>query len=154
MAFLPGYRLQKGTTLDRARLLEFAQRTYRELYPERDFAHLAQTVEQYFSSQTPLWWVEIDDPEVVGEPVACLWLGNAVDQLSGQRHAHIFLIYVAPDHRRKGIASTLVHYAERWARKRGDGQMGLQVFAENSAAIALYEKLGYRPLSWWMIKPF
>ena len=45
------------------------QRTYQELVPEQDFSHLAQTVEQYFSRETPLWWVE---SATYSEPTALL----------------------------------------------------------------------------------
>lgn len=152
-----GYHFTRGSTLDRARLVKFAQRTYRELYPDREFAHLADTVERYLNRHTPLWWVEVEADES-GLPssrqiVGCLWMGNAVDQVDGDRHAHIFLLYIDPQHRRRGLASALIHKAETWAQQRGDRQMGLQVFAHNQAAIALYEKLGYRVLSHWMTKP-
>lgn len=155
--FVPGYRLRKGSTIDRARLVKFAQRTYSELYPDQDFAHLPRLVEQYLSSKTPLWWVESQNNDDAGFPqhrqaLGCLWLGNAVDQLDGDRHAHVFLLYVDPQHRRQGIGSALIHHAETWARQRGDRQLGLQVFADNQAAIHLYEKLGYQTFSHWMVK--
>ncbi|WP_159787134.1 GNAT family N-acetyltransferase [Sodalinema gerasimenkoae] len=155
--FVPGYRLRKGSTIDRARLVQFARRTYHELYPTQDFAHLPRLIEQYLSAKTPLWWVEAQQEENDGFPhrrqaLGCLWLGNAVDQLDGDRHAHIFLLYVDPEHRRQGIGSALVHHAETWARQRGDRQLGLQVFADNQPAINLYEKLGYRTFSHWMVK--
>ncbi len=60
--------------------------------------------------------------------VACVWVGNAVDQAQGDRHAHIFLLYVVPEHRRRGIGTALMRYVEAWARVRGDRQIGLQVF--------------------------
>jgi GNAT superfamily N-acetyltransferase len=155
------YVLWSGSGLDRALLVKFMQRTYQELYPDQSFAHLAQTVEQYFSKETPLWWVGQADSHNSGlgtgssvrSPVACLWLGNAIDQVRGDRHSHIFLLYVLPTHRRKGIGSALMHHAEEWARVRGDRQMGLQVFVANQPAINLYQKLGYTPQSVWMVKP-
>jgi ribosomal protein S18 acetylase RimI-like enzyme len=124
------------------------QRTYQELYPQQNFAHLAQTVEQYLSKDTPIWWVCRDQ-----SPIACLWLGSAIDQVTGDRHAHILLLYVQPAHRRQGIGSALVSQAEDWARQRGDRQMGLQVFQQNQPALRLYETLGYAPQSLWMTKP-
>jgi ribosomal protein S18 acetylase RimI-like enzyme len=124
------------------------QRTYQELYPQQSFAHLAQTVEQYLSKNTPIGWV------IYGRsPIACLWLGSAIDQVTGDRHAHILLLYVDPVHRRQGIASTLMNQAEDWARERGDRQIGLQVFQHNQPALSLYEALGYAPQSLWMTKP-
>lgn len=127
------------------------QRTYQELFPEQDFSHLAQTVEQFFSKETPLWWVESVGAGT-GEKAACLWVGNAVDQVRGNRHTHVFLLYVMPQHRRRGIGKALMSYVENWARMRGDRQIGLQVFQANEPALNLYSQLGYQTQSLWMVK--
>jgi ribosomal protein S18 acetylase RimI-like enzyme len=165
---IPSYSIRQGSTLERSQLVKFIQRTYQELFPEqKDFAHLAKTVEQYFSKDTPLWWVELADEEAAKQardreqnithspssPVACLWMGNAIDQIQGDRHAHIFLLYVAPEHRRRGIGTALMQHAENWAKQRGDRQIGLQVFQSNPIALNLYNHLGYQTQSLWMIKP-
>ncbi|MEG3846302.1 GNAT family N-acetyltransferase [Microcoleus sp. herbarium19] len=171
---IPGYWLRSGSGLDRAKLLKFLHRTYAELYPDRELGHLAQTVEHYFSKQTPVWWVECQKNSSEGEEifpalpsqhlnpksqvqnlnsvVGCLWLGNAIDQTTGSRHAHIFLLYIAPEHRRRGLGAALVIHAENWARLRGDMQIGLQVFLSNQPAMNLYQKLGYQSHSVWMVK--
>jgi ribosomal protein S18 acetylase RimI-like enzyme len=166
---LPGYNIRSGSTTDRALLVKFMQRSYEDNFPQQDFSHLAQTVEQYFSQNTPLWWVEAD--EAVGEdegvreakkpslssplslpPVACLWVGNAIDQVGGSRHAHVFLLYVVPKYRRRGIGTALMRYVENWAMQRGDRQIGLQVFPSNQTALHLYQQLGYQTQSLWMVK--
>ncbi len=161
MPLPPGYQVKLGSSLDRALLLKFMQQTYQEMEPGGDFAHLVTTVEQYLSQETPLWWVNLLTPcqvsgsvflEPVPQPIGCLWLGTAIDQLTGSRHAHVFLLYVAPDHRRQGIGTVLMHQAETWARDRGDGQIGLQVFQTNEAALSLYTGLGFQPRSLWMVK--
>ncbi len=153
----PEYRLRAGSRREQATLVKFMQLTYQELFPEQeDFAHLAETVERYFSRETPLWWVEVlNQEESPYRPatVAGLWMGNAVDQVEGDRHAHVFLLYVMPEHRRLGIASALMHHAEDWARNRGDRQMGLMVFQINQPALDLYQRLGYQTHSLWMVKP-
>jgi GNAT superfamily N-acetyltransferase len=123
------------------------QETYQELYPAHSFAHLAQTIEQFLSPETPLWWVEHDR-----HPIACLWMGTATDQIRGDRHTYIFLLYVSPAHRRQGIAAALMKQAEEWAKEKGDRQIGLQVFQHNQPALNLYEKLGYAPQSLWLTK--
>ena len=146
-----GYRLRSGSGLDRALLIKFMRRTYQELHPDQSFAHLAQTVEQYLSKETPLWWVE--SAETAATPVGCLWLGNAINQVNGDRHAYIFLLYVQPEHRRRGLGAALVRLAENWAIARGDRQVGLQVFAQNQPALSLYSKLGYQTQSLLLIKP-
>ena len=143
------------------------QRTYQDMFPQHDFAHLARTVEQYLSRDTPLWWVDkevgesphIDSPlppcppaPLLSSPVACLWVGNAIDQVQGDRHAHIFILYVVPEHRRRGIGTALMRYLENWATQRGDRQIGLQVFQSNQPAVNLYNHLGYQTQSLWMVK--
>lgn len=151
--------------------------SYEELFPHQNFSHLAQTVEQYLSKETPLWWVDVlDDEKQKTEyrrhenyispsslnsspdskkpptPIACLWVGNAVDQVQGDRYAHIFLLYVKPEHRRRGVGRALMRYVENWALSRGDRQIGLQVFQSNTTALNLYHQLGYQNQSLWMVK--
>ncbi len=160
---IPGYKLRSGSGLDRALLLKFMHRTYQELYPDQDFSHLSRTVQQYFSAETPLCWVEIAPkkqptlplslphrPQI--NPIACLWLGTAVDQVEGDRMTHIFLLYVTPEHRRQGIGSALMRHAEWWTKKRGDRKISLQVFVQNQPALNLYKKLGYQPQSISMVR--
>ena len=126
--------------------------TYQELFPQQtDFSHLALTVEKYLSSNTPLWWMQLHKP--TRDPVACLWMGNAVDQVSGDRYAHIFLLYVSPEHRRRGIAKALMNQAQNWAKARGDRQIGLQVFPHNQPALTFYQSLGFHTHSLLMLKP-
>lgn len=144
-----GYTLQCGSTLDRAVLNKFMQITYAELFPGNSLTHLRVTVEQFFSHDTPLWWVTDEQQSRIG----CVWLGIAIDQSSGKRHAHIFLLYVKPEHRRQGIARALMQVAETWAKNRGDRQIGLQVFTNNQPAVNLYKALGYQVKSYAMLKP-
>lgn len=161
-----GYSLRQGSVLDRALLVKFMHRTYAELSSQDHSAHLAHTVDHYFSQETPLWWVYPQDGEaasaqprglpsskLVLSPIACLWLGSAIDQLRGDRHAHIFLLYVDANHRRQGIGRALMQLAETWAQERGDRQIGLQVFQANWPALNLYQQLGYQTQSLWMVKP-
>jgi ribosomal protein S18 acetylase RimI-like enzyme len=143
-----GYTLKSGSLIDRTLLNKFMAMTYAELFPGNSVTHLTTTVEQYFSVDTPLWWV-FDETQ---RAIACLWLGVAIDQSSGMRHAHIFLLYVRSAHRRQGIAKALIQLAETWASQRGDRQIGLQVFANNPPAVALYQSLGYEIAAYAMLK--
>jgi ribosomal protein S18 acetylase RimI-like enzyme len=178
----PGYCLYQGTTRDRGLLVDFLQRTYSSLFPEKtSFSHLSQTVESYFSWRSPLWWVvperdeeillrdvkdfspdgdplglmdQISSPDNFSDltrstptpkPIAGLWLGNAVDQVTGNRHGHVFMLYVDPLHRRQGIATALMAQAQQWGKERGDQCLALQVFTHNQGAMRLYEKCGFTP---------
>ncbi len=149
---LPGYNLRIGTGKERALLVKFMYQTYQELFPKQeDFGHLNQTVEKYFSSTTPLWFVQAIKEEAI-TPVGCLWLGNTIDQIKGDRHSHIFLLYVSPQYRHQGIGSSLMNYAHSWATSRGDRQISLQVFPGNQVALNFYQHLGYQTNSLQMVK--
>jgi putative acetyltransferase len=53
-------------------------------------------------------------------------------------------LMVAASRRRRGIGSALMGAAELWAKGAEISKLELHVFPHNPAAIALYEKLGYR----------
>ncbi len=152
-SLLPDYYIRPGSTLEQSLLVKFMQQTYQELFPQQDFTHLVATVEQYLSPHTPLWWVDYlgagASPQL---PIGCVWVGNAIDQVQGDRHAHIFLLYVVPEHRRRGVGTAVIKYVENWAVQRGDRQIGLQVFPSNPTALNLYNHLGYQTQSLWMLK--
>jgi ribosomal protein S18 acetylase RimI-like enzyme len=147
--------IRRGSTQDKALLITFMKRTYQDIFPNQDFSHLSLTVEQYLSNDTPLWWVDFvgeQREDVSPFPIACLWMGNAIDQITGLRHAHLFLLYVVPEYRRRGVGKALMQYGETWAKARGDKQIGLQVFANNTPALNLYDQLGFQTQSLWMVK--
>jgi ribosomal protein S18 acetylase RimI-like enzyme len=143
-----GFSLARGSTTDRALLLKLLHRSYREFYPETGFAHLQDTLQSYFTEETPLWWVRNRAGVVSG----CLWLGTSIDQISGDRHSHIFLLYVLPEYRRQGIGSALMQVAEDYSQQRGDRQITLQVFQTNETAQQFYRSIEYAPHSILMRK--
>ncbi len=152
------YCLEAGSALDRARLVKFMQRAYRELGATDAIAHLADTVERHFSASSRLWWlVEKSSVQPSGLPgtnrpdsSGCLWLGEAIDQRSGLKQAYVFLLYVNPDQRQQGLGTALMHHAHEWAAQQGYSQIGLQVFEDNAPALKLYQKLGYRSQARWL----
>ena len=46
-------------------------------------------------------------------------------------------------HRRRGLGEALVSHAIRWAREAGVHRIQLAVVTDNTAAVSLYEKLGF-----------
>jgi ribosomal protein S18 acetylase RimI-like enzyme len=145
----PGYKLRRGHDRDRSILLKFLMQAYQEHYPAQSFVHLRTTLEQYWSDETPVWFIEQDNARCVG----CLWMGSGYEQITGDRYTHIFLIYIAPDYRRQGLGRRLLIHAEEWTKARGDSALGLQVFVDNSVAQALYHQMGYQPRSTFLLKP-
>lgn len=61
----------------------------------------------------------------------------------GSTIARIYSLVVHPEARGHGLGIRLVHAAQTEARKRGCSTMSLEVRADNQAARALYERLGY-----------
>ncbi|MGP4096879.1 GNAT family N-acetyltransferase [Nonomuraea sp. KM90] len=55
----------------------------------------------------------------------------------------VFCMATHPDHRRKGVARALLAALARWSEERGADRLYLQVEADNGAARALYEGLGF-----------
>jgi N-acetylglutamate synthase len=55
----------------------------------------------------------------------------------------ISLLQTAPEARRRGIAQQVVHGLARWAAQHGSTRAYLQVEERNTAAVALYGKLGF-----------
>ncbi len=150
---LPGYYLHQGAQKDRALLVKFMQLTYREILECTEiFSHLALTVERYFTPETPLWFV-FPEQSKKETKIACLWMGNGIDQVSGERYYHVFLLYVCPEYRHLGIASALLKKAQELAIARGDSQIGLSVFKNNQAALNLYQNFGFQTQSLLMLKP-
>ena len=148
-----GYELKSGGSRDRSLLVKYMRYTYQELDPQQqNFTHLTDTVNRFFSPQTPLWLVKKVNQTGKSRTVGCLWLGNAIDQRTGISYAHILLIYVHPQHRHQGIGTALIQQAENWAKARGDRSLGLQVFTDNQPALSLYRRQGFQTQSLLMVK--
>jgi ribosomal-protein-alanine N-acetyltransferase len=56
---------------------------------------------------------------------------------------HLMNVAVSPEHRRGGVATTLIN--ELLARSSADARLTLEVRTSNGAAIAMYERFGFRP---------
>ncbi len=66
------------------------------------------------------------------------------DPHPASRHVADIGLMVAASHRRRGIGNALLEAAVDWARATGVRKLELHVFPHNEAAIALYERFGFR----------
>lgn len=64
----------------------------------------------------------------------------------GTTLARLYSIATAPAARGRGIGASLLAAAEQAARDRGCRALRLEVRVDNTAAITLYERAGYRPI--------
>jgi ribosomal protein S18 acetylase RimI-like enzyme len=151
---LDRYQLKLGSTKDSNLLAKFMQLAYQELFPDRqNFFHLLATVEKYLHASTPLWWVRSPaQPNNQSEYIACLWMGKAQDQITGEDLAYIFLLYVNPEYRRLGIGKALLEEGTNWALSKNYKQISLQTFTHNQIALNLYQNLGFEPQAFLLNK--
>ncbi|MEV0002915.1 GNAT family N-acetyltransferase [Micromonospora sp. NPDC050980] len=56
-------------------------------------------------------------------------------------------LYVAPDHRRSGIANALLQHVIRNARAAGAHRVSLQTETDNIPALTLYTDIGFQPVT-------
>lgn len=78
-------------------------------------------------------WVCIDDGVVMGYFVMSVAVGEA----------HILNVCVNPKFRRQGLARAMIRFMFRLAGERGADTMFLEVRPSNTAAVTLYEDLGF-----------
>jgi len=143
------YRLQQSRAWQGGILLRFLQAAYGELTPQTELGHLGRMVEHFYQPETTPLWILSDG----SAPLGCLWLGSALDQTTGGGVAYIFLVYIHPVHRRRGLATYLLTKAAEWAKSQGFSQLNLQVLAESAAAQALYAKVGFLPRAYLLSRP-
>ncbi len=65
----------------------------------------------------------------------------------------VYRIGIDEAHRRRGYATAALEALEREARRLGATRISRYVFGSNAAARALYEKVGFRPLSRLLARP-
>ena len=74
-----------------------------------------------------------------GDSVAGTIALNQITKIKGE----LLMIFVHPDHQRKGIGSALVNYAEEVAKEMGYKELTLSTMEQADWAVKFYEKLGY-----------
>lgn len=72
------------------------------------------------------------------EPVGRLWLSTQGTM------AFVYDVEVLEGQRRKGYGAAIMNAGALWCRDQGHPVLGLNVFAHNPGARALYDRLGYR----------
>ena len=85
------------------------------------------------SNPLSLWLVALEGSAVCG------YIGS---QTCGEE-SDMMNLAVAPEYRRQGVAQKLTEELSRRLREKGSRCLALEVRESNSAAIALYKKLGF-----------
>lgn len=85
--------------------------------------------------------------EIGGAPVGCGFARKTASRSFAEPpfHAYIGLMYVAPEHRRRGVSSLILESLTAWAREVGLFDLRLEVYPDNAAAVQAYAKSGFAP---------
>lgn len=95
-------------------------------------------------------FVAVTSDEETGEHVIGFLSGEIREgspTFSPKTWASVDDIYVAPEHRSRGVGRELVRRCREWARDHGADGVSLQVAAANERARRLYQELGFREVS-------
>ncbi len=147
-----GYRWRIGSAWDRPWVRRGLQATLQESFPEqRHWDHLEATLDRLFDPpRTPCWWIL---NEATGEPVGGVWAGVSTDQATHRRVAYVFLLWVDPAHRRRGLGKALMQQVERWGSQQQLAAITLQVYRHNQAALNFYRQAHFTVQGYWLYKP-
>jgi ribosomal-protein-alanine N-acetyltransferase len=109
----------------------------KELFPYSPWS--SGQYREEISAPTRLFVVALDDASSV--------IGYAGVFAPGGAEADILTVGVIAQHRGQGIARALMARITEWAVAQGSIAMMLEVKTDNTAAIGLYESLGYSKLN-------
>lgn len=85
---------------------------------------------------------------LVAESGTGAMLGNLIGlRRAGSRAIRIYSVVVAPEARGSGLGRRLVEALQALAASEGCQRVSLEVRADNAAARALYDRLGYRSVA-------
>lgn len=94
-------------------------------------------------------WSEQTFITLLSQPIVCGWIARDKEPTGfvlarvAADEIEILTVAIRNSHRRKGIAQTLINQALDWGRKNNGVICHLEVAADNTAALALYESLGF-----------
>ena len=129
---------------DRKPVLQFQYEIYERNFPgfqvdEEFLRDYDRQLRQASRDPAERLWVLEESGQVCGLVWAAL-ITTMVDQLVG----YIKNVYVVPQCRRRGHGQQLLATAEQWFRDEGVEKAALDGSVDNEAALALYERMGYR----------
>ena len=101
---------------------------------------------EYADGLHPHEFLYCPDAPADAAPVAFLSLSlrkDYVEGASGNPVGYLEGIYVAPDHRRQGIARALVAFARAWTRDQGATQLASDCALKNAESRAFHRAAGF-----------
>ena len=120
----------------------------RSYSPERDHAGIPALYGAAFEDDPwPPTWDAFDEFDPDGAFVAETDDGDLagfVIAFPRHDHGYISVVAVQPDHRRQGIATSLVCRAAEYLEEQGVATIRIDAFGDSPPAVATYHRLGFR----------
>jgi putative acetyltransferase len=131
-------RIRRAVTVDAAEIAAVLRQSFREfetLYSPKGFAATTPDPAQVGQRmQEGPAWIALCEDRVAG---------TASGVLKGEKGLYVRGVAVVPSVRGQGIAESLMNEVESFARQNGCGRMFLTTTPFLTAAIRLYERLGF-----------
>jgi ribosomal protein S18 acetylase RimI-like enzyme len=80
--------------------------------------------------------------EIIGSGYARI--ENSKVYLKHPKHAYLGFMYVKPEHRGKGVNKKVIAALQQWAISQGITEFRLDVYDDNTPAVKVYEKIGFK----------
>jgi len=89
--------------------------------------------------------IELIVAELNGEIVASGYarIEEAKDYLQHEKHSYLGFMYTEPRHRGKGINKIIIDALKNWSLSQNVTELRLEVYYNNTSAVAAYEKVGF-----------
>jgi len=87
--------------------------------------------------------VAILENEIIASGYALIL--NSKPYFEPDQYAYLGFMYVAPEHRGKGVNGKITEKLIDWALSRNLSEIQLDVYAANESAIKAYQKMGFKP---------
>ena len=94
-------------------------------------------------------WVSVSYADMVEKITTIVlkqddWIIGHISMKVIEDNAHLFHLFIAPSHRKCGLATKLVNAIENQGKNLGCKTFSLNIVPKNDIAKKLYEKLGYK----------
>ena len=137
--------IRKASINDLETLLRFEQGVINAERPfdstlKRETTHYYDIKEMITASHVEIVVAELGN-EIIGSGYARI--ENSKPYLKHQKHSYLGFMYVAPEHRGKGVVQKIIETLKQWSISENITEMRLEVYQNNLAAIKAYEKIGF-----------
>jgi len=127
-----GIEIETATIRNLDRLYDIEKQSFqKEAFTKQEIAYL-------LTDYNAIGLAARIDGEIVGFAI------GRIDVARGTPYGHILTIEALPSQRRKGVAEKLLKNLEVLFKEKGAKESRLEVREDNTAAISLYQKLGYK----------